>query len=76
MIRWRIIIFVRSGEAAPITRWLFSLATLHTMLSIFIMAFHFDDQPPNQSPEPTAVGARRSAIAVHVMNRRWLSFQR
>ena len=29
---------------------------------------------PNKSPEPTAVGAVRSAIAVHVASRRWLSF--
>jgi hypothetical protein len=31
---------------------------------------------PNKSPEPTAVGAVRSAIAVHVAGRRWLSFLR
>ena len=31
---------------------------------------------PNKSPEPTAVGAVRSAIAVHVTSRRWLSFFR
>jgi len=30
----------------------------------------------NKSPEPTAVGAVRSAIAVHVASRRWLSFFR
>jgi hypothetical protein len=29
--------------------------------------------PPNKTPEPTAVGAVRSAIAVHVASRRWLS---
>jgi len=34
------------------------------------------DQPPNQSPEPTAVGAVSSAVAVHVASRRWLSFFR
>ena len=34
------------------------------------------DQWPNKSPEPTAVGAVRSAIAVHVTSRRWLSFFR
>jgi hypothetical protein len=33
-------------------------------------------QPPNKSPEPTAVGAVSSAIAVHVASRRWLSFFR
>jgi hypothetical protein len=32
--------------------------------------------PPNKSPEPTAVGAVSSAIAVHVASRRWLSFLR
>jgi hypothetical protein len=31
---------------------------------------------PNKSPEPTAVGARRSAVAVHAASRRWLSFFR
>jgi hypothetical protein len=30
----------------------------------------------NKSPEPTAVGAVSSAIAVHVASRRWLSFLR
>jgi hypothetical protein len=31
---------------------------------------------PNKSPEPTAVGAVSSAIAVHATSRRWLSFLR
>ena len=31
---------------------------------------------PNKSPEPTAVGAVSSAIAVHAAGRRWLSFHR
>jgi len=31
---------------------------------------------PNQSPEPTAVGALCSAVAVHVASRRWLSIFR
>ena len=31
---------------------------------------------PNKSPEPTAVGACSSAVAVHVTSRRWLSFFR
>jgi len=31
---------------------------------------------PNKSPEPTAVGAVSSAIAVRVAGRRWLSFFR
>ncbi len=29
---------------------------------------------PNQSPEPTAVGAASSAVAVRAASRRWLSF--
>jgi hypothetical protein len=29
---------------------------------------------PNKSPEPTAVGAGRSAVAVHAANRCWFSF--
>jgi hypothetical protein len=32
--------------------------------------------PPNQSPEPTAVGACRSAVAVYVANTARLSFFR
>jgi len=36
----------------------------------------FQASPPNKSPEPTAVGAVSSAIAVHVASRRWLSFLR
>jgi hypothetical protein len=31
---------------------------------------------PNKSSEPTAVGAGRSAVAVHVASRRWFSFLR
>jgi hypothetical protein len=36
------------------------------MISVF-------DRAPNQSPEPTAVGA---AVAIHAASRRWLSFGR
>ena len=38
--------------------------------------FKLESTPPNKSPEPTAVGAVSSAIAVHVASRRWLSFFR
>ena len=38
--------------------------------------FELESTLPNKSPEPTAVGACRSAIAVHVAGRRWLSFLR
>ena len=40
------------------------------------MIQHHQNQWPNKSPEPTAVGAVSSAIAVHVAGRRWLSFLR
>jgi hypothetical protein len=40
----------------------------------FIM--DFTSLLPNKSPEPTAVGAGRSAVAVHAVSRRWLSFFR
>jgi hypothetical protein len=40
----------------------------------FIM--DFTSLMPNKSPEPTAVGAGSSAVAVHAMSRRWLSFFR
>ena len=36
----------------------------------------FTSLMPNKSPEPTAVGAFCSAIAVHAASRRWLSFFR
>ena len=45
----------------------------------FAEAFDFSVMifwPPNKSPEPTAVGAVSSAVAVHVAGRRWLSFLR
>src|ERR1039458_3660392 len=35
-----------------------------------------ESKMPNKSPEPTAVGAVSSAVAVHVAGRRWLSFLR
>jgi hypothetical protein len=41
-----------------------------------IMMLFISNDTPNKSPEPTAVGAVSSAIAVHVASRRWLSFFR
>ena len=57
---------------------------LHTLTSIAAPMIYFRRlrfgqmkvQSPNKSPEPTAVGACSSAIAVHVTSRRWLSFFR
>ena len=47
-------------------------------LSVFRFSFLLDfiSLMPNKSPEPTAVGAFSSAVAVHVASRRWLSFLR
>ena len=47
-------------------------------ISVFILRLVVKDKAvaPNQSPEPTAVGAVSSAIAVHAASRRWLSFFR
>ena len=50
-----------------------TIGLLVEFLELFVMSVH---QSPNKSPEPTAVGACRSAIAVHVASRRWLSFFR
>ena len=48
---------------------------LFTVPSIY-MRLERVSEWPNKSPEPTAVGAGCSAIAVHVAGRRWLSFLR
>ena len=50
-----------------------------SVLSIFIsgtFVICYRVTRPNQSPEPTAVGAVSFAVAVHVASRRWLSFFR
>jgi hypothetical protein len=57
---------------------------LITFLRAQLMIFHpptlshlqLESKLPNKSPEPTAVGAVSSAIAVHAASRRWLSFFR
>jgi hypothetical protein len=47
------------------------------LLSVGLFAYRNTRlRTPNQSPEPTAVGACSSAIAVHAASRRWLSFFR
>jgi hypothetical protein len=55
-----------------------SLGSPFDFISDFHSLFIFVsvDQWPNQSPEPTAVGAVSSAVAVRVASRRWLSFFR
>ena len=51
------------------------IGRLHLQPVSFQPAFMvFKFQPPNGSPEPTAAGAGRSALAVGVASWRWLSF--
>jgi hypothetical protein len=45
-------------------------------VSEYLILLRFMTLQPNKSPEPTAVGAGSSAVAVHVASRRWLSFLR
>jgi hypothetical protein len=45
-------------------------------ISLILDAVCMASMSPNKSPEPTAVGAVSSAIAVHATSRRWLSFFR
>ena len=52
--------------------WLFDRPVHHSVFQSFSMTTMW----PNKSPEPTAVGACSSAVAVHVASRRWLSFFR
>jgi hypothetical protein len=53
-----------------------SAALIAIGFGIFLVGRFRKRELPNKSPEPTAVGAGRSAIAVHVAGRRWLSFLR
>ena len=51
--------------------------TAFLWLDAFDQLEDMDMRPwPNKSPEPTAVGAVSSAVAVHAASRRWLSFFR
>ena len=59
--------------------WLVGVFLAHLLAVTFTFVFHSEDFPnrwPNKSPEPTAVGAFSSAVAVHAASRRWLSFFR
>jgi hypothetical protein len=66
--------------------WLFPVSTVYQHFIVWLRPVVFRIYPvfhicftfgmPNKSPEPTAVGAVCSAVAVHVAGRRWLSFFR
>jgi hypothetical protein len=60
-----------SQQLTLMVAYFISLLTL-IGVSMFVASL----TPPNKSPEPTAVGACSSAVAVHVASRRWLSFFR
>ena len=47
-----------------------------SLVIVYRSRFSYKTTMPNQSPEPTAVGAVSSAVAVHAASRRWLSFFR
>jgi len=55
-----------------------SLSLLVALFGVFAMIWWMSMRavPPHKSSEPTAVGAVRSAVAVHAASRRWLSFLR
>jgi hypothetical protein len=54
----------------------FRAAILADFVVVHNLFLFVADSQPNKSPEPTAVGAVSSAIAVHAASRRWLSFFR
>gem|GEM_PF-2627339 len=54
----------------------YGLMLLFFVLAVVGLVLFQIDEWPNKSPEPTAVGAVSSAIAVHAASRRWLSFFR
>jgi hypothetical protein len=65
-----VIYFVVVGLVAGLPLFIFSVG-----ICIYMKERQLD-RPPNKSPEPTAVGAVSSAVAVYVANRRWLNFLR
>jgi hypothetical protein len=78
---WRLYAF-RSRKHAPdrlfanaafIGSFVIAAALLFMLCGSAYMAYTIIASP-NQLPEPTAVGAVGSAVAVHAANRQWLSF--
>jgi hypothetical protein len=68
--------FRRGTRADKVFACIAVLLTIGLMVEYFRLFGMSVYQSPNKSPEPTAVGAVSSAIAVHVAGRRWLSFLR
>ena len=69
--------FEESGQnlATVAFYWLLTCGAL-VLLAIVMLGLVGRYSPPNKSPEPTAVGACSSAVAVHAVSRWWLSFFR
>ena len=65
---------IRREDAAA--SFLIPLGSVTLIVEVCTLLFIVRGWRPNKSPEPTAVGAVSSAIAVHVASRRWLSFFR
>ena len=66
----------RSGSPSRSGRVGGSSVTIFRPHLTFMSPMRQNPESPNNSPEPIAVGAVRSAVAVHVTSRRWLSFFR
>jgi|ERR1039458_1984410 TolA-binding protein len=78
----------RAAAAISRERWIgFGLGVAASLLASFLYAVGvfmwrktkkagMTPKTHNKSPEPTAVGAGSSAVAIHVASRRWLSFFR
>jgi hypothetical protein len=60
---------ITMGSCCAVDSW-------HCIGGSFREIFQMSDTRSNKSPEPTAVGAVSSAVAVRVASRRWLSFLR
>jgi FlaA1/EpsC-like NDP-sugar epimerase len=67
----------RLPQRAPVPIWAVLAVLLSASAALYLRLHPMEHKsPPNKSPEPTAVGAGSSAVAVHVASRRWLSFFR
>jgi len=77
---WDISVFQPKREATGRGDWKHRLFRARGPCDLFCrivrVTFGVMTMMPNQSPEPTAVGAVSSAVAVHVTSLRWLSFFR
>ena len=64
-------LFFHEGLIGRVVSRVLSFRFSHTFYSDVCLSLM-----PNKTPEPTAVGAVSSAVAVYIASRRWLSFFR